>query len=98
MLQKTEQLRTLLMEKILNCIDGNTSKENILEIATSFTKETEIQNDIPLLQSVTLLDFLAKQIANGNEDVITKKLEKECYTYILNNLMSTVRHPVLSKT
>jgi hypothetical protein len=98
MQQKTEQLRTLLMEKILDCIDGTTSKETILEISTSFTKETDIQSDLPLLQSVTILDFFAKQIANGNDDVITKKLEKECYTYILNNLMSTVQHPVLPKT
>ena len=85
--QHTEQLRKLLIEKILHCIDGNKSKEYIIELARLFHHKPEIQNDIPLLQSVTVLDFLSKQLSNGNRDVISHEIVQESYVYILDKLM-----------
>jgi len=39
-----------------------------------------------LLQSVTLVDFLAKQITGGNNDIVTDQVMQEAYSYILDKL------------
>lgn len=90
MQQNTESLRMELLNKILTCISGKTSHTDLMLFAETLTNKPEIHTDIPLLQSVTILDFLAKQIGNGNSDVLKRDIVEESYVYILNKLTPTV--------
>lgn len=90
MQKDTDSLRMELLNKILTCISGKTPHTELMQFAETLTNKPEIHTDIPLLQSVTILDFLAKQIGNGNTDVLTRDIVEESYVYIMNKLTPTV--------
>ena len=85
--KNTNQLREFLVEKILKTLNGKISIDHIIELATTLKHKPEMQHDIPLVQSAAVLDFLAKQIAKGNRDVISQEIIQESYVYILDKLM-----------
>lgn len=86
------KLRIQLIEKTLHCLEGKSSKEHLIELARTLHKEPDIHTDKPLLQSIGLLEFLAKQITLGNNDVLTPALVRESYTYILEQLTTGPRY------
>lgn len=90
--QGLTQLRIQLIEKVLHCLEGKSSKEHLIELAQTIHKEPGIQTDIPLMQSIGLLEFMAKQITLGNDDVITPALVQESYTHILEQLTPGPRY------
>lgn len=92
MQQNTELLRVKLLDKVLTCVSGKTSHTDLIQFAQTLTNKPEIHKDIPLLQSVTVLDFLARQIENGNIDVLTRDIVEESYVYVMNKLTPTVIH------
>lgn len=85
-------LRIQLIEKVLHCLEGKSSKENLIELARSLHKQPDIHRDVQLLQSIGLLEFLAKQITLGNNDVLTPALVQESYTHILEQLTPGPRY------
>ena len=90
MQKNTESLRMELLNKVLTCISGKTPHTDLMQFAENLTNKSEIHKDIPLFQSITILDFLAKQIMNGNSDVLNRDIVEESYVYILNKLTPTV--------
>lgn len=85
--QDTNQLRKILVEKILSNISETKTKDDISELTQLVNHKPEIHSDIPLLQSATILDFLHRQIVNGNRDVLSPEIIQEGYVYILDKLM-----------
>ena len=92
--QKIETIRKKLVEKILACLEGKAPKKQFIEIAKSLNNTPEIHTDTSLLQSFTILDFLAQQLKNGNEDIITPLVIEESCNYILSTLEQ--RQPYVS--
>ncbi len=92
--QKIETIRKKLVEKILACLEGKAPKKQFIEIAKSLKNTPEIHTDTSLLQSFTILDFLAQQLKNGNEDMITPQVIEESCNYMLSTLEQ--RQPYVS--
>lgn len=80
-------VREEFIQKILTDMEGEASQESLLRLVETFHQQSELSKDILLLQSLTLLDFLAHQVKHGNGDLVTHKIIQECYTYILNTLL-----------
>ena len=82
-----ETIRKTVVEKILKCLEGTAPKESFIELAETLNHTPEIRADIPLLQSATLLDFLSKQLVNGNADFVSPQIVQESCTYMLSKLV-----------
>lgn len=80
-------LREEFIQTILADMEGDASQESLLRLVETFHQQPELSKDILLLQSLTLLDFLAYQVKHGNGDLVTHGIIRECYTYILNTLL-----------
>lgn len=85
-------LRIQLIEKTLHCLEGKSPKEHLIELGKQIQKEPDIKQDMALVQSIGLLEFLAKQITLGNNDVLTPALVQESYTHILEQLTPCPRY------
>ncbi|HSW88682.1 MAG TPA: hypothetical protein VLG12_05985 [Candidatus Saccharimonadales bacterium] len=82
-----ETIRRELVEKILKCLEGNAPKENFIELADNLKKTPITHYDPSLFQSFTILDFLSKQLMNGNEEIVSPAIVRESCTYMLTKLV-----------
>lgn len=89
MQQTTKQLRSILLEKINACIEQQLSTRELFTFVKTLKHDPHIHTDAPLSNCVSILDFLAEQIAKGNEDVLTRDLVEESFVYIMNKLMKS---------
>ena len=94
MQQGLETLRKTVIEKILQCLEGTAPKEIFIELATILNKTPEIHTDRSLFKSYALLDFLSKQLTNGNQDLVSPEIVRESCTYLLSKL--TPSEPYIS--
>ncbi len=89
-----EDMKTKLIESLADNLSevGETTQESILDLGVSIYKNPKIRNDLPLQQSAALINFLNKQIKNGNDDVITKDVVQEIFCYILQKLTTGIMY------
>lgn len=87
-----ERIKTKLIESLADALSGvgDTTQQAVLDLGVCMHKNFQIQKDIPLYQSVALLNFLDKQIKNGNDDVITSDVVRELFAYILQKLTTGI--------
>ena len=84
--KELEAIRKDLITKILQCVEGKLSIENLITFAMPLNNKPELNTDTSFLQSFTLLDFLSQQLINGNKDLVSPQIIKESCTYMLNKL------------
>ncbi len=87
-----ERIKTKLIESLADNLSGmgDTTQQSILALGASIYNNPETRKDRPLQQSAALLNFLDKQIKNGNDDVITKDIVQELFNYILQKLTTGI--------
>ena len=69
--------------------DDAVAKQKLIELSEILQQKPEVQSNIPLLQSATVLHFVTKQLTGGNSDLITKRMIRESCNYVLNTLVIT---------
>ena len=87
---ETEQLRLQLLDKVRDCVSGKISHRDLLKFAATLNNNAASCKDFSLCQSIGVLNFLAKQVAIGNSDLLTRELIQESYVFVMEQLTPNI--------
>lgn len=85
-MQEETNPRMFLMETLRQYTEQEISSTDFLTHIESLHKKPEIATDTTLSNCATIADFFAKQIEQGNSDILSRELLDEAYFYIVKKL------------